>query len=233
MDEQFPKSTCCISVLCHNTTQLCGRKIPIYLRDTLNKTLFESKRFQAMFLVLQAKTRGRRACEGVVDTTTVHQHMSRNLSRCRLPVFANQAAQTETLSDTIVCRQLHHCRMLLLEFLLQMTIVATRVRRLACQDTRDELEFFDEDQSPSLRRSVWSSGAPSTCTRDHHRRIMSVDFEWRFWPIQSLSEPTCTHTCIVSDMRLAVCPISSDRGANNCGRHCIPNQSNWPLKAPS
>ena len=37
--------------------------------------------------------------------------------------FANPAVKTELLSNTSVCRQLHHRRLLLLEFLLQMTIL--------------------------------------------------------------------------------------------------------------
>ena len=42
-----------------------------------------------------------------------------------LPIasFANQAVQTNALSDTFMCRQLHHRRLLLLEFLLQTTIL--------------------------------------------------------------------------------------------------------------
>ena len=42
-----------------------------------------------------------------------------------LPIasFANPAVQTEILSNTSVCRQLHHRRVLLLELLLQMTIL--------------------------------------------------------------------------------------------------------------
>ena len=68
-------------------TQLCSRMTPTYHCATFNETLFERKRFQVRFLVLQAKTSGRRASQGVVDATTVHHRSSKNLSRFRLQVL--------------------------------------------------------------------------------------------------------------------------------------------------
>ena len=112
--EQFPRSTCCIRVFCHNITQLCRRMTPTYHCSTLNETLLERQCFQARFLVFQTMTRRRRASQGIVDTTTVHHQSSRNLSRFRLPVLQNPAARTELLSSTNACRQLRHavCRCL-------------------------------------------------------------------------------------------------------------------------
>ena len=81
----FPRCTCCIRVFCHNITQLCRRVTPAYCCSTLNETLFECHCLQAR-IVFEAKTRGRRASQGVVDTTTIHHQSSRNLSRFRLPV---------------------------------------------------------------------------------------------------------------------------------------------------
>ena len=109
-DEQFPripKQYVLCQILFYNVTQLCRGMTPTYHRAAFNETLFQLKRFQARFLVFQAKTRGRRASQGVVDTTS----------------FANPAVQTELLSNTSVCRQLHHRRLLLLDLLLQMTIL--------------------------------------------------------------------------------------------------------------
>ena len=68
-------------------------------------------------------TRGRRGSQGVVDTTTVNHQSSKNLVLLPIASFANPAVQTELLSSTSVCRQLHHRRLLLLEFLLQTTIL--------------------------------------------------------------------------------------------------------------
>ena len=85
-NEQFTRSTCCIRVFCYNATRLCSSVTPTSHRASFNKTLFESKRFQAIFLVLQTKTRGRRTSQGVVDTMTVHCQSSRNLSCFCLPV---------------------------------------------------------------------------------------------------------------------------------------------------
>ena len=53
--------------------------------------------------------------------------------------FAIPTVKTELLSSANVCRQLHHHRLLLLEFLLLMKIFATHLRRLECQDIRDML----------------------------------------------------------------------------------------------
>ena len=86
-DEQFPMSTCSVRVLCYHVSQLCRGMTPTYHRAALKDTVFERKCFQARFLVFQAKTRGRRASQGVVDTTTVHHQSRRNLSRFRLPVL--------------------------------------------------------------------------------------------------------------------------------------------------
>ena len=113
-DKQFPRSTCCVRVFCDNISHLRRGMTPTSHRAALNKTLLERKRFQTRFLVFQAKTRGRRTSQGIVDTATVHHQSSR---------FANPAVQTKLLSSTCVCRQLHHRRLLLLEFLLQMTIL--------------------------------------------------------------------------------------------------------------
>ena len=90
---------------------------PTYYCSTFNETLFQRKCLQARFLVFQAKKRGRRASQGVVDTTTVHHQSSPNLS------FANPAVRKELLSGTSVCGQLRHRRLPLLESLLQMTIL--------------------------------------------------------------------------------------------------------------
>ena len=122
-NEQFPRSTCCVRDFCHNVSWLCRRKTPTYHCSSLNETLFEHKCLPARFFVFQTKTRGRRASQGVVDTTTVHHQSSRNLSRFRLPVFAIPGVRTELLSSTNVCRQLRHRRLPLLESLLQMKIL--------------------------------------------------------------------------------------------------------------
>ena len=136
-NEQFSKSTCCVRVSCYNISQLRRRMTPTYRRAALNKTLFERKRFQSRFLVFQAKTRGRRASQGVVDTT-VHHQSSNNLSCFPIVSFANPAVQTELLSSTSVCRQLHH-RCLLLLVPAADDDLATRLRRLECQDIRDHV----------------------------------------------------------------------------------------------
>ena len=66
--------------------------------------------------------------------------------------------------------------------------------------------------------------------RDHHRRAMSVVSEWHFG--RTIAHRASLFTSqIVSTV--AVCHISSDRGANNCCKHCILNESNWPFKARS
>ena len=106
-DEQFPRSTCCVRVFCYHISQLCRGMTPTYHRATLNETLFERKRFQARFLVFQAKTGGRRTSQGVVDTTTVHHQSSRNLSRFRLPVLQIQLSkqnffQTQAYVDSFI-----------------------------------------------------------------------------------------------------------------------------------
>ena len=122
-NKQFPKCTCCIRVFCHNITQPCRRMTPTYCCSTLDETLFERKCLQSRFLVFQAKTRGRRASQGVVDTTTVHHQSSRNFVSLQISSFANPAVRTELLSSTNVCRQLRHRRLPLLESLLQMKIL--------------------------------------------------------------------------------------------------------------
>ena len=101
--------------------RLCRGRTPTHHRAALNETVFERKCFQARFLVFQAKTRGRRASQSVVDTTTVHHQKQQELVSLPIASFANPAVQTELLSDTSVCGKLHHRRLLLLEFLLQMT----------------------------------------------------------------------------------------------------------------
>ena len=101
-DEQVPRSTCCGRVFSDHTS---------HLRNDTNvsscESLFERKRFQARFLVFQAKTRGRRASQGVVDSTTVHHQSSSNLSRFRLPVLQIQLSkqnffQTQAYVDSII-----------------------------------------------------------------------------------------------------------------------------------
>ena len=91
--EQFRRSTCCVRVFCYNISQPCRGMTRKSHRAALNETLFERKRFQAGFLVFQAKTRGRRTSQGVEDTTTVHHQSSRNLSRFRLPVLQVQLSK--------------------------------------------------------------------------------------------------------------------------------------------
>ena len=75
------------------------------------------------FLSDRAKTRGRRASQGVVDTTTVHHQSSRNLSRFRLPVSQIQLSEHNFFQAQNVCRQLRHRRLPLLESLLQTKIL--------------------------------------------------------------------------------------------------------------
>ena len=102
-DEQFSWSTCHITFFCNSVTELCSGMTPLYHRATLNKTVFESKRFRAKFLLLQTMTRRRRTSQGVLDTTTVHHQANRNLSCFCLPVLqiklrqliSNQAAPTD------------------------------------------------------------------------------------------------------------------------------------------
>ena len=107
----------------HNISQLCRKMTPTYHCATFNETLFERKCLQARCLVFQTKTRGRRASQGVKDTTTVHNQSSRNLSRFRLPVLQIQLSEQNFFLGTNVCRQLRHRRLTLLEFLLQMAIL--------------------------------------------------------------------------------------------------------------
>ena len=148
-------------------------------RATLNKTLFESNRFQARFLVLQAKTRGRRTSQSVV-----HDSPPPEQQECvSLPIasFANTADQTEPLSDTSVCRQLHHRRLRPLEFPLQVTILPHVSDDSSARISEtclilfflQQLDVFDEDQMSSLPSAVWSSGPPSICVRNHHWRMMN------------------------------------------------------------
>ena len=59
-----------VRVFRNNISQLCRGLTPTYHGATFNETLFERKCLQARFLVHQAKTRGRRASQGVVDTRT-------------------------------------------------------------------------------------------------------------------------------------------------------------------
>ena len=97
---------------CHNITQLCRRMTPTYSCSTLNETLFERKCLQARFLVSQAMTRGRRASQRVVHTTTVHHQSSKNLSRFRLPVSQIQLSkqnffQAQTCVDSFVIAVCH------------------------------------------------------------------------------------------------------------------------------
>ena len=88
-----PKEHVLCQSLCYNISQPCRGMTPKYHRAALNETLFERKRFQAGFLVFQAKTRGRRTSQGVEDTTTVHHQSSRNLSCFRLPVLQVQLSK--------------------------------------------------------------------------------------------------------------------------------------------
>ena len=104
--------------------------------------------------------------------------------------FANPAVQTDLLSSTGVCRQLHHRRLVLLEFLLQMTIlsrvsVASSARipeKCSILCFAKKSAFAMETSCLPLRSAVWSSGRPSIFVRDHNKRMMSVDFEWHFGP---------------------------------------------------
>ena len=73
--------------------------------------------------VFQTKATGRRARQGVVDTTTVHHQSSRNLTCSCLPVL-HIKFPTQLHSGTNACRPLRHRHLLLLlEFLLQMMIL--------------------------------------------------------------------------------------------------------------
>ena len=129
-NKQFPRCTCCISVFCHNITQLCRRTTPPYCCSTLNETLFERKCLQARFLVFQAKTRGRRASQGVVDTTTVHHQSSRNLSR----FFANPAVR---ISSTKRMQTASSSPSAAASVSAADEDLATRLNRLECQGIRD------------------------------------------------------------------------------------------------
>ena len=88
----------------------------------LNKTLFERKRFQARFLVFSSQDK---RTKSEPRRRRHHDSPPKQQEFVLLPIasFANPAVQTELLSSTSVCRQLHHRRLLLLEFLLQMTIL--------------------------------------------------------------------------------------------------------------
>ena len=97
VDEQSPRSTCCIRVFCHNTTQLCGRMTPTYLRATLNKTLFESKRFQARFFCPSSQDKWTKSVprrRGHHDSPPTYEQKCISLP---IASFANPAAQTEPL----------------------------------------------------------------------------------------------------------------------------------------
>ena len=113
--------------------------------SSCDKTLFESKRFQSRLFVLQDKTRGRRTSQCVVDATTVPPPEQQEFVALLFACFANPIAQTELRLGTTVCRQLRHCHLMLLQLLLQMTILS-RVSE------RDLFGSFacDEDQLCSL-----------------------------------------------------------------------------------
>ena len=110
-----------------------------------------------------------------------------------LPIasFANPVAHTEPLSDTSECRQLHHCRMRLLEFPLQMTILPH-----VSDDSRAKIR--EMSLSFSMKTSRLPCDVPSG--RVVHpasvyvtRRIMSVDFEWRFGPYSRFPSQLAHH----------------------------------------
>ena len=107
-------------------------------------------RARASWSVQTAITR-RRTSPSVVDTTTVH-HQSRNLSAS----LANQAGKTELDSDATECRQLRHRRLLLFQFLLQMTILP-HVSDDRCQDMRD---MFDSSLSKNSAFAMKTSCLP-------------------------------------------------------------------------
>ena len=111
-DEQYSRSACCVRVFCRHISQLCRGMTPTYHRSALNETLFERKRFQARFLVFQAKTRGRRTSQGVVDTTTVHHQSSRILSRFRLPVLQIQLSKQNFFQTQAYARISETCSIL-------------------------------------------------------------------------------------------------------------------------
>ena len=164
---------------------------PTYLRATLNKTLFESKRFQARFFCPSSQDKRTKSVprrRGHHDSPPTYEQKCISLP---IASFANPAAQTEPLSDTSVCRQLHHCRLLLLEFPLQMTIVPR-----VSDDSRARIR--ETSLSFSMKTSCLPCDVPSG--RVVHpalvyvtRRIMSVDFEWRFGPYSRFPSQLAHH----------------------------------------
>ena len=119
-NEQFPRSTCCIRVFCHNTTQLCRRMTPTYYCSTLNETLFERKCLARFLSDQDKKTKSEPGRRRHHDSPPPEQQEFASLLTVS---FANPAVRTELLSSTNVCRQLRHRRLPLLESLLQMKIL--------------------------------------------------------------------------------------------------------------
>ena len=157
---------------------------PTYHRAALNETLLERRRFQARFLVFQAKTRGRRESQGVVDTTTVHRLSSSNLSRCRLPVlklykknFFQSHAYVISFIIAVCC-----C----LSFLPHVSDDSSA----RISETCLILCLAPAAALAKCRVVEWST--QHLGTYKNKRRLMSVDFEWHFCPTQSPSEPACS-----------------------------------------
>ena len=95
---------------------------------------------------------------------------------------------------------------------------------------RDLFDSFPCDSSAfAMKTSCHPCDVSSICVRDHHKRMMSVDVQWRVGSHNRLLGPTCSPQKSCPPWLAAFVP-STVSEAPAIG---IPNQSNWPFKARS